>query len=214
MEFSINDLNLLTTKQLTTKLMPQNLKAFLRKIGVMKPCPVKHYRKEDLDFIFKLYNTDNFTRPFEHGEHLTFYHQQIGILHKNLNAHRDSSDDNNSEQANMVFRNLGVMVKMNDVLIYDIKNWQCFTIDALRYNCTETINDLLDEYNYEDGIINHRLFLESRLLSIDKQDNAFQSEEEIQLCLQESKLFLTKHRLSATIAEDYFRALQHNELYR
>jgi len=194
--------------------MPQTLRTFLRKIGILKPCPVKHYRKEDLDFIFGLYNTDNFTKPFEQGENLHLFHNQILTLHKNLRAHRDAVEENNSSQANKVFHNLGILAKMGDVLRYDIDNWKCFTIDALRYNCSEAINDLLDEYKYEDSISNHRLFVESAFVMSDGKSYKLESDEWKNNKLNEAKQFLKQHRSQASIADDYYKALQNNRLYQ
>src|SRR6218665_244782 len=100
--------------------MPTTLKQFLRQIKVLKPCPVKHYRKEDLDFIFNLYNTDHFTQPFEPGSSLIEFWKSITQLYTNLDRHRNPDDHENSDQANTVFFNLYAILKLEPAAVYDI----------------------------------------------------------------------------------------------
>lgn len=186
--------------------MSISLKQFLRQIKIIKPCPVMHYRKEDLDFIFNLYNTDYFTKPFEPGDPLTEFTRSIQQLHHNLQVHRNTDDDENSHQANIVFYNLGAMLHLGELKVYDVMDWRCLAADALRFNCSEVLNDLLNEYHYEDYIHNHRLYTDAPLrkiitLNLDRFNDWLPSR------ISDIKHFLSVQKLMPIIADDYFNMI-------
>jgi hypothetical protein len=183
--------------------MPTPVKKFLRRIKLLKPCPVKHYRKEDLDFIFSLYNTDHFTQPFASGYSLADFAKAVAQLHFNLNIHRDPEDDENSQQANIVFYNLIALLQLELPVIYDPLDWRCLAMDALRYDCSEAINDLLAEYNYSDHIHNHHLYTSTSLHNILAANPDLQSEW-LSIKIGEIKQFLSAQKLDPEIADEYF----------
>lgn len=167
---------------------------------------MKHYRKEDLDFIFNLYNTDYFTKPFEPGCSLTGFTEGIRRLHHNLQLHRNPDDDQNSQQANTVFFNLGALLQLGEPQVYDAMDWRCLTTDVLRFNCSEVINDLLHEYDYEDYIHNHRLYTDAPLLKIITV-NVERFNDWLPSKINDVKLFLSAQKLTPVIAEDYFNMI-------
>lgn len=174
----------------------------------MKPCPVKYYRKEDLDFIFNLYNTDHFTQPFEPGHSLTDFSKSIGQLYANLQVHRNPDDDENSEQANIVFYNLNAILKLELPPAYDTSDWRCLAMDALRYDCSEAINGLLAEYNYNDHIHNHHLYTHTPLLGMLMTRQNAQAEWLPQR-VKEIKQFLSAQQLPVDISDEYFGMVLH-----
>lgn len=192
--------------------MSISLKRFLRQIKIVKPCPVNHYRKEDLDFIFNLYNTDYFTKPFEPGDLLTAFTRDIKQLHYNLQHHRDANDEKNSKQANTVFFNLGAIIQLGELEVYDIKNWRCLAADALRFNCSEAINDLLNEYHYDDYIHNHHLYTDTALLKTTSV-NLERFNDWLPSRINDVKNFLSAQKLAPIIADDYFNMInRHSSL--